>query len=164
MIPLPLVIPEEPRADRLEFARVVRNPATGQYSLHAITFFDQGDVICSFEAASMHDTPSYLTLQTGVHLHIMLLPESLQYTNHSCDPNVFFDTGIMQLIALKPIQPDDELTFFYPSTEWQMAQTFTCNCKSRSCLGTIAGASVISMEQLKKYKLNSFILMQLQNR
>ena len=107
MIPLPLVIPEPLKNDRVDFARVVRNPATGQFSLHATAFFDQGEIICEFGAAEIVDTPSYKTLQFGLKKHILLSPECLQYTNHSCDPNVFFDTDNLQLIALKAVQPDD---------------------------------------------------------
>lgn len=164
MIPLPLVIPEVPTIAKTEFAKVFRNPATGQLSLHATAFFDAGDVICAFTAIETFTTPNYLTLQTGSQKHISLSPECLQYTNHSCDPNVFFDTDTMELIALKPIQPDDEMVFFYPSTEWQMASPFSCNCGSVACLGTIGGAASLKDEQLKGYRLTKFIQMQIQNR
>ena len=164
MIPLPLVIPETLKMTKTDFAKVFRNPATGQHSLHAINFFDAGELICSFTAKETYATPSYLTLQTGLHKHIALFPDCLQYTNHSCDPNVFFDTDKMELIALRPIQPDDEMMFFYPSTEWQMASPFTCNCGTKKCLGTIAGASSLRKDQLTHYRLTSFILIQLQNR
>lgn len=164
MIPLPLVIPEVEKIDRVDFARVVRNPATGHYSLHATAFFDQGDVICEFSAVEIVDTPSYKTLQIGMKKHILLSPDCLQYTNHGCDPNVFFDTDQMQLIALQSIQPDDEMVFFYPSTEWKMANAFTCNCGSKKCLGVIAGASSLQEGVLQGYRLTSFIHMQLKNR
>ncbi len=164
MIPLPLVIPETPKIAKTDFAKVFRNPATGQYSLHAVSFFDAGDMICSFTAREIYTTPSYLTLQVGLHKHIALSPECLQYTNHSCDPNVFFDTDKMELIALRSIQPDDEMVFFYPSTEWKMASPFSCNCGSVKCLQTIAGAAVLRQDQLNAYRLTSFILLQIQNR
>ena len=164
MIPLPMVIPETPKIEKTDFAKPFRNPATGHHSLHASAFFDAGDVICSFSANETYTTPNYLTLQTGRHKHISLLPECLQYTNHSCEPNVFFDTDTMQLMALKAIQPDDELVFFYPSTEWQMASPFVCNCGSHKCLGTITGAAALQEDVLNTYRLNSFIQLQIQNR
>ncbi|MBW0160182.1 MAG: SET domain-containing protein-lysine N-methyltransferase [Sediminibacterium sp. Gen4] len=164
MIPLPLVIPEPLKNDRVDFARVVRNPATGQFSLHATAFFDQGEIICEFGAAEIVDTPSYKTLQLGLKKHILLSPECLQYTNHSCDPNVFFDTDNLQLIALKAVQPDDEMVFFYPSTEWKMASAFNCTCGAKNCLGIIEGAAALREEILQAYRLNSFIHLQLKNR
>lgn len=163
MIPLPLVIPETPKLAKTDFAKVFRNPATGQHSLHATVFFDEGEIICSFSAKETFPTPSYLTLQTGLNQHISLAPECLQFTNHSCEPNIFFDTEKMELVALRSIQPDDEMVFFYPSTEWQMASPFTCNCGSAQCLGTIAGAASLKERQLQNYRLTRFIQLQIQN-
>jgi hypothetical protein len=45
--------------------------------------------------------------------HIELNSE-LVYLNHSCDPNIIFDTKNSQLLAGKEIKVGDELTFFYP--------------------------------------------------
>ncbi|MGZ8540081.1 MAG: SET domain-containing protein-lysine N-methyltransferase [Chitinophagaceae bacterium] len=84
--------------------------------------------------------------------------------NHSCDPNVFFDTHAMQIVALKAIAEGDEMTFFYPSTEWDMAQPFTCLCGCNSCLGVIEGAAHIKPEILDRYKLTRFIQQQLHDR
>lgn len=139
------------------FAEVVKNNSTGQKSLLATVSFQPGDIIAPFHAGVVQDYPTYLTVQTGINRHITLMPEFLQYINHSCDPNVFFDTTAMQLVCLKPLQPGDEMTFFYPSTEWDMAQPFVCNCGTDRCLQLINGASHLSGETLKKYRLTDFI-------
>lgn len=55
------------------------------------------------------------------------------------------------------LQEGDELTFFYPSTEWDMAQKFECNCKEQVCRGTIGGAKDIDGKVLSKYWLNKHI-------
>ena len=164
MIPSPLVTPEEPPRQTNGIAQVMRNIVTGQKSLHASAFFDAGDIIRPFTAGSIQQTASYLTVQTGINKHITLQPEFLQYINHSCDPNVFFDTTAMNLVALKAIQQGDEFTFFYPSTEWDMAQPFECHCGSRQCLKYIRGAAYLTHEILQRYKLSDFIIQQLQNR
>jgi hypothetical protein len=140
------------------FVKVMHHKTTGQKALHAGIPFHPGDVICAFGAGSTSRTPTYLTVQTGVHTHITLIPEFLQYINHSCAPNVFFDTTSMELICLQPLQPGDELTFFYPSTEWDMAQPFNCHCGNPECLQIINGASHIPVEVLEKYKLTDFIM------
>jgi hypothetical protein len=101
-------------------------------------------------------------VQTGIDRHILLYPEELQYSNHSCDPNIFFDTTTMEIVALRQIQPGEELMFFYPSTEWDMAQPFACYCGSTQCIGSISGAMFIPREILKKYRLTDFIKDQLQ--
>jgi UDP-N-acetylmuramoyl-tripeptide--D-alanyl-D-alanine ligase len=126
--------------------------------------YNQDDVIENFSASQVVSTPSYLTIQVDRDKHIMLKPEKLQDINHSCNPNVFFDTDGMQLVALRSVKKGDELTYFYPSTEWDMAQPFTCHCGSGNCLKEIKGALYISEEILNKYRLSSFIQRQLQDR
>ena len=114
-------------------------------------------VIAPFYARATFQQPTYLTLQVNEGEHILLGPEFLQYTNHSCDPNAFFDTTEMQLIALREIKPNEEITFFYPSTEWKMDQAFECLCGSPQCLKIIQGAYKLTKEQQDTYKLNNFI-------
>jgi len=145
------------------FADIMQNQETGEKSLHATRFFDQEEVISDFAAAKVLNSPTYLTLQTGLDKHILLDPVFLQYTNHSCNPNVFFDTHTMQLIAIKEIQPGDELLFFYPSTEWDMVQPFDCFCGSVACLHKISGAAHLSKKTVKQYRLTQFIQQQLHN-
>jgi hypothetical protein len=143
------------------FAEVREDTISLAKSLHSIVSFDKGDIICVFGAAAILRTPTYLTVQTGIDEHIHLKPEFLKFTNHSCDPNVFFDTKSMEFVALKDIRPGDEFTFFYPSTEWDMAQPFECVCGSSSCLKHISGASHMNSELLKQYRLTTFIQQQL---
>lgn len=50
-----------------------------------------------------------------------------------------------------------ELTYFYPSTEWVMANSFTCLCGTSSCRGFITGARDMSKRQLKPYVINTQI-------
>ena len=74
-----------------------------QHALHAAQPIATGEVIGFFNAKENFARPSYLTVQIGIKKHITLMPEFLQYINHSCSPNVFFDTTLMQLVCLKPI-------------------------------------------------------------
>lgn len=146
------------------FAVVRQNLVNDQKASFAQQVYNPGDLITSFSYNQILPEPSYLTLQVGIGRHIMMEPEHLQYINHSCDPNVFFDTHSMQVVALKHIEEGDELTFFYPSTEWDMAQPFTCYCGSHRCLGEIRGAAHISPEILAGYRLTLFIQQQLHDR
>lgn len=144
-----------------EMAEVWQDNQTGEYSLHASRSFKPQQVISLFKAGAILKKPTYLTVQTGVSTHITLSPTFLQYANHSCSPNTFFDTTRLEYIALQNIEPGDELTFFYPSTEWKMQQPFSCNCNSHRCLGTISGAAFLSTSVLKNYRLTDFIQHQL---
>lgn len=62
------------------------------------------------------------TVQTGKNRHIEI--GTLAYMNHSCHPNVIMNTAKMQIIAARPINASEELTFFYPSTEWEIISPF----------------------------------------
>lgn len=146
------------------FANVLHNKETNQKLLQATVGFKPGDVICNFTAGSLQSFATYLTVQTGADTHITLLPQFLQFINHSCAPNVFFNTTSMQLICLQPIQPSDEFTFFYPSTEWEMAQPFICNCGYAECVQLINGASHLSVATLSKYTLTDFIRLQVKQK
>lgn len=145
------------------FAEIIHNPQTGQKSLHAMIPFRKDEVISKFEAGEICTEPNYLTVQTGLTTHITLKPTFLQYINHSCSPNVFFDTTNMELIALKDIGLHEEFSFFYPSTEYDMAQPFICFCGSRNCLQNIKGAKHIPDHILQQYRLTDFIRQQLLN-
>ncbi len=145
-------------------AEMRRNLSNGQNALFALRSFQPGEIIADFSASTISAEPTYLTVQVGIRKHITLHPEFLQYINHGCDPNVFFDTTTMQVVALKRLRPEEEMTFFYPSTEWKMTQSFRCYCGSRHCLGEIRGAAFLSKEAQEKYRLTDFIQQQLVKR
>ncbi len=132
--------------------------STQHRSLFAKVNFDTDDVVTEFHWENIHLEPSYLTLQISHHEHVELLPGFLACTNHSCDPNCFFDIANQQLISIRPIREGEELTFFYPSTEWDMDRPFQCRCQAKNCIGLIKGAKYLSEELIKKYRFTNFIL------
>jgi hypothetical protein len=146
------------------FAQVRQSFSNKQNALFAKQSFQPGEMIAEFSAGSIASEPTYLTVQVDEGKHITLQPEFLQYINHSCDPNVFFDTSTMQLVALKEIRPEEEMTFFYPSTEWEMIQPFSCYCGSPNCLRQIRGAAFLPRNVWKQYRLTDFIQNQLARR
>jgi hypothetical protein len=130
---------------------------TGNRSLFAKRAFRENEVITPFYWTEVYDKPNYLTIQIAEHQHIELLPAWLECTNHSCDPNTFFDTTKKQLICIRPIANGEEITFFYPSAEWDMDRTFDCGCNSEHCLGHIEGAKHLTKEQRAHYRFTDFI-------
>lgn len=143
-------------------ATLIEDP-TGAKALVSNQKFEASQVISPFYARATLQQPTYLTVQLNDNEHILLGPEFLQYINHSCDPNAFFDTTEMKLVALKEIKPNEEITFFYPSTEWKMDQAFECLCGSPHCLKIIQGAYKLTKEQQMSYKLNNFIIHKIQS-
>lgn len=136
---------------------VKQHVSNNQNGLFAAAAFSKGDIIIDFGASKIVDTPNYLTVQISEGEHIHLNPEYLQFVNHSCAPNVLFNTDSMQLECITDVAIGDELTFFYPATEWEISQTFNCHCGKPDCIGLIQGASELSVEVLRKYKLTQFI-------
>lgn len=138
-------------------AKVYKCHASGNKLVRARVDLSEGQLLSEFSAKEVLDQPTYLSVQINDSQHISLDPKWLQCINHSCDPNVFFDTSTRQVIVLKPIQVDTEIAFFYPSTEWSMEQPFECLCNSHNCLGKIQGSKFLSPDILVSYKLSDHI-------
>ncbi|KAJ3308457.1 hypothetical protein HDV04_001214 [Boothiomyces sp. JEL0838] len=98
----------------------------------------KGDLIL-YITGTTKSKKRWTSVQVGVDEHVELNSE-LVYMNHSCDPSVILDTSKMCLIANKDLNVGDEVTFFYPSTEYEMDQPFQCWCGSKSCVGLVNGA------------------------
>ena len=141
----------------LEFLSVHTDPVTGHRSLIANRAFRPDEVISDFYWTEVYDTPNYLTIQIGDNEHVELIPDCLECTNHSCDPNAFFDTTGRQLLCIRPIAAGEEITFFYPSAEWDMGRPFDCHCNQPCCIGHIAGARYLTEEQRAGYRFTDFI-------
>ncbi|KAH8763280.1 hypothetical protein F5883DRAFT_560242 [Diaporthe sp. PMI_573] len=111
----------------------------------------------SFPPCALADEPTYATVQIGRNRHLNLNSDLL-YLNHSCEPSLIIDTANMTVLAgPQGLKPGDELTFFYPSTEWDMAQPFDCFCGSAACRGKITGAKDMAPKQLEGLWLNGHI-------
>lgn len=141
-----------------DIAETRKDDVTNHRSLFSRRDFDENEIIVTFAARAHHALPNYLTIQVDDYKHIELLPTYLECTNHSCDPNCFFDTTNWQFIALRRIEAGEELTFFYPSTEWEMDRPFECGCGSPLCLGTIRGAKYLTRMVIDRYRCTDFIL------
>jgi len=112
-----------------------------------------------FPPCTKADKPTYATVQMGKEEHLNLNSD-LVYINHSCEPSLTFDlspTSLGIFAGPKGLKPGDELTFFYPSTEWDMAQGFDCFCGAETCRGFISGAKNMKKEQLDGLWLNPHI-------
>ncbi|KAF1937791.1 hypothetical protein EJ02DRAFT_458429 [Clathrospora elynae] len=102
-------------------------------------------------------TCAYSSVQASRDLHIELNCD-LVYTNHSCKPSLIFDMEAWEVkVGGGGLKAGDELTFFYPSTEWDMAQPFECLCKTAECRGRILGAKDMDRGVLREYWLNRHI-------
>jgi hypothetical protein len=67
------------------------------------------------------------------------------------------DTERMLMIARRDIQKGEELSFFYPSTEWEMQAPFICLCGSTNCIHVVAGARFLPLSTLETHYLSKHI-------
>ena len=118
--------------------------------------FAAGQVIGRLAGYRVTRRPSYRSIQVGPDTHVEDLGV-FSYLNHSCAPNTIVNTETLTITAARDIAPGEELTFFYPSTEWEMARPFSCLCGAPNCLGTVSGAKALSPQTLARYAVNRHI-------
>lgn len=124
-------------------------------SLTTSQAYRRGDIICPIPTESLYDKPNQFTVQIGIDQHVEV--KELASMNHSCQPSVLMDTTRMLVIAARDLAPEDELTFFYPSTEWEMSSPFICLCGAASCIHVVAGARFLPLSTLEVHFLNYHI-------
>jgi hypothetical protein len=114
-----------------------------------------GSVVFPFGGDVRTVTPTATSLQVGIDEHIDGPPT--MYLNHSCEPNVFADASTSTVVAIRDIQPGEDIQSFYPANEWHLSVPFKCACGTTSCLGLISGAREMDHEVLGRYRLNDHI-------
>jgi hypothetical protein len=122
---------------------VIDDPRTGQQGLRLTRGVAAGEVVVGFAVASRHGAPARMTMQVSEGEHVRFDPPWLALTNHACEPNAVFDVVGGVVVALRAIDAGEDLTCFYPATEWAMAEPFACRCGSVQCVGEVRGASAM---------------------
>lgn len=144
--------------------RVIRSPKAFGSGAVSLVSLPAGAVLTKIEGTTP-GPKAYSTVQTGPDTHIELNSDLL-YCNHSCAPSLVFDMKKMEVRVVedRPLRAGDALTFFYPSTEWEMEQPFNCTCGAGEgvCKGWISGAKTMAPEELKGYWLNEHIVQMLE--
>jgi hypothetical protein len=124
---------------------------SGHYVLRSTMARKAGETLCDF--ACVPAPRSRYTIQISADQHAELLPGFLRLASHACQPNLKYDVDTRRIEVLTDLHPGDELAFFYPSTEWDMAEPFDCWCGASECLGRIAGARHLPKDLLCGYWL-----------
>ncbi|KAI8826165.1 uncharacterized protein EV422DRAFT_515594 [Fimicolochytrium jonesii] len=137
---------------------LVHSSPNFQSKMTATTHFTPNTVLLSFaDTMTPVPKPSYTTVQISTTEHIEL-NSNLVYLNHSCDPSCVIDTVKKEVRVVREVREGEELTFFYPSSEWDMDQAFDCWCGSEKCLKRIQGAKYLTVDQLQHHYLNNHII------
>jgi hypothetical protein len=150
-------VSDGPTPDLAKRLYVERNE--GDFASYAVSLVDlpAGALFARITSAAP-GKKAYSTVQVSETTHIELNSELL-YCNHSCHPSLIFDMSKFEVRVHegRDLKKGDMLTFFYPSTEWDMAQPFECQCSAKECLGTIRGAGDIEEPVLRRFWLNAHI-------
>jgi len=157
-------VPSHPGICEVDFAP---NPQTYASCLIAKRDFKPHEIISQLEVPKGQHSPDGLssaekkwtTIQVSKDVHLDVA-DDLVYMNHSCDPSAIIDVTPLSFSVItgpKGIKSGEPITFFYPSTEWDMARPFDCFCGSANCLKVIKGARYLSEEQLRGRFINLHI-------
>ncbi|KAK8075431.1 hypothetical protein PG997_010094 [Apiospora hydei] len=147
-----------PDLDRLMMVRT----AGGTFRSWAESLVDlpAGALFARITGVTSVSTPSYSTTQAGRNLHLEL-NSNIHFVNHSCAPTLEWDMEHveMRVNRQRDLKKGDMLSFFYPSTEWILAQPFDCWCGAGEgkCFGRVEGAGRMDPTRLKGYWLNGYI-------
>ncbi|KAH7097007.1 hypothetical protein BKA62DRAFT_820132 [Auriculariales sp. MPI-PUGE-AT-0066] len=141
-----------------------RDPRTFESSVRSKITLPSGAVFAklTFPPCTFATKKAYSTVQISRTTHIDLNSD-LYYFNHSCNPSLELDVHPDRMeVRVARTRPEglkvgDELSFFYPSTEWEMAQPFECKCNEKTCRGRIAGAKDMGYDGLAGLFINRFI-------
>ena len=118
----------------------------GFASLHAVRSFVRGEIVFPLRGHAVV-RPTRLSIQVGQDAHldpISDLASPWGALNHGCDPNVAIDVSRRVVIARRAIAAGEELRFDYNTTEWELAESFVCNCSAPTCVGVAMGFAHLS--------------------
>lgn len=97
-----------------------------------------GRIVTAGELSDLSEREKMLTLQ--VEESYFLAPvggdDPADMVNHSCDPNGGL-RGQIALVAMRPIEPGEEVCFDYAMTEGTAYNEFTCRCGTELCRGEV---------------------------
>lgn len=137
-----------------------RNPAKGRgvYTTRAIKQGERvavwgGDILDREQLAQCTDEQQMHAVQVEEGLYIVPYKEAEvgDFFNHCCDPNVGVK-GQIVVVAMRDIEPGEELCFDYATTDSSDYDEFPCSCGASNCRGTVRGDDWRLPELQSRYK------------
>jgi SET domain len=126
----------------------------GRKGLFAVGSIAEGEILIDLNEEETLSSPTRRSLQIGEGKHAFGGEETVGFLNHGCEPNVFLDFSCLCVRALKYIRAGEEVKINYAATEYEMHDSFQCNCGSPVCLRIIRGFKFLTRDQqlnLKPY-------------
>lgn len=113
----------------------------------------KGERLIKITPLSFTDKPNQHSIQIDWEKHMNVdIPARL--VNHCCNEanvGIKIRGETADFYAIHDIPAGDELLWDYETSEYQVSESFPCNCGSSTCRGTIQGYHVSGDEVLKTY-------------
>lgn len=111
-----------------------------------------GEIVTRDKFDALPERLRRLSIQVEDNLFLVALNEGpADYINHSCDPNCGL-SGQIAVVALRPISPDDEITFDYAMSDASAYDEFECECGAPNCRGVVRGSDWRNPALWEKYR------------
>lgn len=132
----------------------------GGYGIFACEHIQKGELLSVWggeivtEEMLKYESMERQTHGVQVEESIYLLPlidnDPADFFNHSCNPNAGMN-GQICLVAMRDIQPDEEICFDYAMSDSSDYDEFECHCGSTRCRGRVTGNDWKLPELQKRY-------------
>jgi SET domain-containing protein len=124
----------------------------GRKGLFALVSIDRNEALIDLNGENTSLSPTRRSLQIGIRRHVFGSEETVGYLNHGCEPNSFLDFSCLSVRAFRDIPAGEEVRVNYAATEYEMHDSFHCNCGSSVCLRTIRGFKFLTRDQQLELK------------
>jgi hypothetical protein len=111
-----------------------------------------GEIVTGERLAEMPAEEHRLCVQVEEDLYLWTTHEGpADWVNHSCDPNSGL-VGQIGLVALRDIDPGEEICFDYATTDGSGYDEFECHCGALECRGRVTGEDWRRPELQTRYR------------
>ena len=124
----------------------------GKKGLLALVSIDRNEILIDLNGEHYFLSPTRRSLQIGERRHVFGRDETVGYLNHSCEANSFLDFSCLCVRALRDIERGEEVKVNYAATEYEMHDSFRCDCGSSACLQMIRGFKFLTRDQQLQLK------------
>jgi len=121
--------------------------SNGRRGLFALASIARDEILIDLNGENTFLSPTRRSLQIGERRHVFGREETVGYLNHGCEPNSFLDFSCLCVRALKDIRAGEEVKVNYAATEYEMHDSFRCDCGSSACRRMIRGFKFLARDQ-----------------
>jgi len=111
----------------------------GRKGLFATAAIAAGEILIDLRGEKLLGAPTRESLQVGERNHVIGRKETVGCLNHACEPNSRLEVEGDSIVAVYDVTAGEEITVNYLATEYDMHETFRCECGSPQCFGIIRG-------------------------